>query len=186
MDAIGLLTSSLSPDKTIRARAEAELVNLLSSNPTEYLLTLSKTLLDAATPVHLRTSAGLAIKNTLSSRDNATQLELNNRWLNNLDQQTRQIIKSNSLQTLADASKNARQTAAQVIAAIASIELPLNQWNDLISTLLECMNNQSNEGLRQATLQTIGYVCEAIVSSHSTPSLIPDRIRADHTQKKKH
>lgn len=50
-----------------------------------------------------------------------------------------------------------------MIAAIAEIELPLNAWPDLITTMLA--NIQTTDStLKQSTLQAIGYVCEAIVS----------------------
>ena len=55
----------------------------------------------------------------------------------------------------------ARHTAALVIAKIAAIELPSSQWPDLIQTLLGNMRVQPPKtGLRQATLETLGYICE--------------------------
>ena len=53
--------------------------------------------------------------------------------------------------------------ASQVVAAIAAVELPVNQWGDLIEVLLSFVNNQTNINVRIATLQTIGYICEVIV-----------------------
>ena len=58
------------------------------------------------------------------------------------------------------------QVAAQFVAAIAAVELPIGQWMDVIETLLGFMNEQANTPLRVATLQAIGYICESIVSSH--------------------
>lgn len=55
----------------------------------------------------------------------------------------------------------ARHTAALAIAKVAAIELPAQQWQDLVSTLLANMNVQPpNNGLRQSTLEALGYVCE--------------------------
>lgn len=54
--------------------------------------------------------------------------------------------------------------AAQVIAAIAEIELPLNQWNILIQTLLNNVTQSQNSTHKQASLQAIGFICETIVS----------------------
>jgi hypothetical protein len=53
---------------------------------------------------------------------------------------------------------------AQVIAAIASVELPHAQWPELIIRLLENMTTSDNAMLKRATLKTIGFVCESIVS----------------------
>lgn len=55
----------------------------------------------------------------------------------------------------------ARHTAALVIGKVAAIELPAKQWNELISTLLNNMSQQPpNGGLKQSTLEALGYVCE--------------------------
>ena len=55
----------------------------------------------------------------------------------------------------------ARHTAALAIAKIAAIELPAKQWPELVSTLLANMNIQPpNPGLKQSTLEALGYVCE--------------------------
>lgn len=53
--------------------------------------------------------------------------------------------------------------AAQSVAAIATVELPVGQWPELIEILLGFVNNASNTPLRIATLNAIGYICETIV-----------------------
>jgi importin subunit beta-1 len=57
-----------------------------------------------------------------------------------------------------------RGTAPQVISAIAEIELPANQWSELIPTLLDNVTNQESALQRQASLQALGYICESTVS----------------------
>jgi importin subunit beta-1 len=55
----------------------------------------------------------------------------------------------------------ARHTAALALAKIAAIELPLKQWPTLITTLLGNMGQQPpNQALKQATLESLGYICE--------------------------
>lgn len=55
--------------------------------------------------------------------------------------------------------REARHTAALVIAKVAAIELPRSSWPDLISTLLGNMGlTPPNSGLRQATLESLGCV----------------------------
>ncbi len=52
-----------------------------------------------------------------------------------------------------------RHTAALVIAKVAAIEIPQNAWPDLINNLLSNMSAAAgNDGLRQATLESLGYV----------------------------
>jgi importin subunit beta-1 len=81
----------------------------------------------------------------------------------NLSNDIRQRIKNEALTTLASPSTKAGTFASQVVAAIASVELPNNQWSDLIGILLGLVNNGDNANLRIAALQTIGYICESIV-----------------------
>ncbi len=46
---------------------------------------------------------------------------------------------------------------------MAAIELPTGQWPDLIQTLLGNMGVQPpNTGLRQVTLEALGYICEEL------------------------
>lgn len=56
-----------------------------------------------------------------------------------------------------------RNNAAQAVAAIAAIELPQNQWPDLITGLLHNVSSTQDVALKQASLQAIGYICETIV-----------------------
>lgn len=68
--------------------------------------------------------------------------------------------------TLGSPQQKAGTFASQVVAAIAAVELPQEQWPNLIEILLGFVNsqaNQANTNLRVSTLQTIGFICEAIV-----------------------
>lgn len=87
-----------------------------------------------------------------------------NRWLQ-LNNETKSKIKQDSLITLSSPSQKAGTFASQVVAAIAAVELPQGQWPNLIEILLGFVNDQSNANLRISTLQTIGFICEAIVSN---------------------
>jgi importin subunit beta-1 len=63
-----------------------------------------------------------------------------------------------------------------VVAAIAAIELPNHQWQDLISTLITAVTS-GDLNTRVATLQCIGFICETIVRaniwSSSSITLLP-------------
>jgi hypothetical protein len=68
------------------------------------------------------------------------------------------------LYTLNSPEAKAGIAAAQVIAAVAAIELPRGDWPDLVKIMLENVTNAgSSVNLKQSTLQAIGFVCEEIV-----------------------
>ncbi|BGP03309.1 Importin subunit beta-1 [Rhodotorula toruloides] len=161
MDANAVLAATLSPNHQERELAESQLLSFLSSNPSAYLASLSQTLADAQAPAHIRNAAGLAIKNALTAREAPRQEEYANRW-KNLDPATRDRVKHDALATLAAPERSARNVSGQVIAAVAAVELPAGMWVGLVGQLLELASRQDNPHLRQATLQTIGYICEAI------------------------
>jgi len=160
-DIVALLGNTLSPDAGTRSAATSQLEQLSATSFPQYLLSLSQVLADNAnSPGHVRNAAGLALKNTLTARESARLEQYAARWREQLDDQTRTTVKEASIQTLASADRQARSVAGQVVAAIAAIELPNGGWNDLIARLLAGVNQQENTGLRMASLQAIGYVCE--------------------------
>jgi importin subunit beta-1 len=53
-------------------------------------------------------------------------------------------------------------SASQAVASVAAIELPQGQWPDLIQTLLSFVSTQDSN-VKEASLQTIGFICETIV-----------------------
>lgn len=163
MDANQLLTNTLSPDQAIRTDAEQKLEAAARDSYPIYMSTLAAELANEASPSHIRTAAGIAVKNALTARDQARVEEYTARWTN-LPQASRDDIKQKVLSTLGSQEHRAGTAAAQVIAAIAAIELPVGLWNELISQLLGAMGDASNMRLRQAALQAIGFTCEGISS----------------------
>lgn len=161
------------------------------------MLMLSSVLVDESSALHIRNAAGLALKNALSARvwtlplfpsfllsqpfflclkflqENARQQEYSNRWLS-LNNDAKGKIKQDALVTLNSSSSKAGNVASQVVAAIAAVELPQGQWADLIGVLLGFVNNeQSTPNLKITTLQTIGFICETIVSPFCDPFHLP-------------
>lgn len=51
-------------------------------------------------------------------------------------------------------------SAAQLIASIAAIELPRNEWPELMAALVHNVGNGS-DSLKQSSLTTIGFICES-------------------------
>lgn len=68
-------------------------------------------------------------------------------------------------------------SAAQCVAYIAVIELPHNQWTDVIQMLVGNVTGhsgslQSSELLKEASLEAIGYVCADIVITYKTCTIV--------------
>ena len=72
-------------------------------------------------------------------QESAQQSNYANRWLTT-DPAVRDRIKQESLTTLGSNSSKAGAVAAQIISAIAAVELPSDQWPDLIGQLLGFVN----------------------------------------------
>lgn len=161
MNASELLANTLSPDQHTRQDAEEKLESASRENYPAYMMMLVTELVNDSSEPHVRNAAGLALKNAISARDATRQQEYSNRWLA-LDAGVRTQIKQKALQALASPISRVGQVTAQFVAAIAAVELPVGQWNDLIEILLGFMNDQANTPLRVATLQAIGYICESI------------------------
>ena len=70
---------------------------------------------------------------------------------------------------MASATQIVRQTTAQVVSAIALIELPKGQWNELIPNLTSAVTTSPDDGLKEAVLETIGFICEEIVRPTRQP-----------------
>jgi importin subunit beta-1 len=81
------------------------------------------------------------------------------RWANQLDPTVKNTVKELALKTLASSDARAGQSAAQFIASIAAIELPRNQWPDLLSALVQNVGEGAPHQ-KQASLTTIGFICE--------------------------
>lgn len=109
---------------------------------------------------HIRAAAGLALKNAFSAREFARQTALQAKWLNHTDQDTKTRVKQLSLETLSSSNAQAGQATAQVVAAIAAIELPRNQWPDLMNGLVRNVS-EGTQHQKQSSLTAIGFICES-------------------------
>lgn len=124
-----------------------------------YLTTLSRELANESAESQVRIAAGLALKNSFSARDFTRLREVQTRWLQGLTPQIKTEVKGYALQTLTSDDTRAGNSAAQFIAAIAAIELPREQWGELMAKLVENVGN-GKDSTKRSSLQTIGYICE--------------------------
>ncbi|KAJ1971490.1 karyopherin Kap95 [Dimargaris xerosporica] len=160
MNVAEILANTLSPEQQIRQDATAKLEMAAAENFAGYTVALVQELVNEQNPSHVRTAAGIALKNTMTAKDMQRQEEMAKQWMS-IEAATKQQVKQATLQTLASSDLRAGTAAAQVVAAIAGIELPLQEWGDLIKNLLSFMETD-NTNLKQSTLQAIGFVCETI------------------------
>lgn len=155
-----ILINATSTDLHTRQMAEGMLAEADKQNSAVFLQMLCAELANDEKPAQARKLAGLILKNALTAKDEARRMQLFQKWLS-LDASIKAQIKTTVLKTLGAAEKEARHTAAQVIAKIGLIELPRNLWPELIQALLVNMQ-QVDDNIKQATLEALGYICEEI------------------------
>lgn len=160
MEVTQILLNAQAVDGTVRKQAEESLKQFQEQNLPSFLLSLAGELSNEDKPVESRKLAGLILKNALDAKEQHRKLELVQRWLS-LDTSAKAQIKAGLLKTLSSLAPDARSTASQVIAKVAGIELPHKQWPELIGALLSNIH-QLPAHTRQATLETLGYVCEEV------------------------
>ncbi|GAB7351689.1 hypothetical protein MBLNU459_g2284t1 [Dothideomycetes sp. NU459] len=160
MDVNQVLLGTLSPDTQIRNAAEQQLTQAAEADFSGYLTTVAQTLSNEAAEPQVRTAAGLVLKNSFSAREYTRLRQQQDRWLNMVDANTKQGIKALALQTLKSNDARAGGSAAQFIASVAAIELPREQWPELMPTLVQNVGEGAAHQ-KQASLTTIGFICEA-------------------------
>lgn len=160
MEVTEILLNAQSVEGAVRKNAEESLRQFQEQNLPSFLLSLSGELSNDAKPVESRKLAGLVLKNALDAKEQHRKFELVQRWLS-LDSSVKSQIKTCLLKTLSSPVHDARSTASQVIAKIAGIEMPHKQWPELVGSLLSNIH-QLPPHTRQATLETLGYMCEEV------------------------
>nr|GEV83021.1 importin subunit beta-1 [Tanacetum cinerariifolium] len=160
MEVTQILLNAQSVDGSVRKHAEESLKQFQEQNLAGFLLSLSGELASEEKPADSRKLAGLILKNALDAKEQHRKFELVQRWLS-LDVGVKTQIKTCLLQTLTSPIYEARSTTSQVIAKVAGIELPQKQWPELIGSLLSSIH-QVPVHVKQATLETLGYLCEEV------------------------
>ena len=160
VDVTQLLLQAQDPDATVRNQAERNLRDFQEQNYPSFLASCAAELSNVNKPPDSRRLAGLVLKNSLDAKDDARKFELQQRW-SAVDPGLRGQIREALLSTLQMDPQDVRHTAALVLAKVAAIDLPHQEWPNLVGALLANMSAQPpNQGVRQATLEALGYVCE--------------------------
>lgn len=159
-----LLLHAQDPDANVRSLAEQKISQFQEHDYPGFLASLAAELSSLAKPADSRRLAGLVLKNTLDAKDESRKAELQARW-GAVDPTLKNQIREALLSTLQMEPQDVRHTAALVLAKVAAIDLPRREWPNLISSLLANMSaTPPHHGVRQATLETLGYVCEEMAS----------------------
>ncbi|KAL1490417.1 hypothetical protein ABEB36_013118 [Hypothenemus hampei] len=159
---IQVLEKTVSPDKNDQEQASSFLEQAATTNVLGFIRTLSDILRHGGNSLVARMAGGLQLKNQLTSKDPSVKLQYQQRWLA-FPEDIRNYIKKNVLGALGTETSRP-SSAAQCVAYIAVTELPQGQWPDLISTLVNNVINATSEMQKEATLETIGYICSEIES----------------------
>ncbi|XP_043211672.1 importin subunit beta-1-like isoform X2 [Amphibalanus amphitrite] len=158
---IQILEKTVSPDKAELEQAQQFLEQAASQNFPEYVKALSDILYHGANSPVARMAAGLQLKNTLTSKDTTVRAMHQQRWLD-FPPDVKEHVKRNILAALGT-ENNRPSSAAQCVAYIAIVELPQNQWTDLVSVLVNnVIGPGSTEIIKEASLEAIGYICQDI------------------------
>lgn len=182
MDVTQILLAAQSPDQGVRREAEKVLKEAEEKNISAYLVLLVDHLAAEGNDRESRRLAGLIVKNAVDARDPTVRAHLADRWISSVDDPSKKHIRFALFAALAAIDPQPRRAAAQVIAKIAAIDLPRpGAWDVLINELLmRATSSESADHLRQAALETLGYICEEaaygdamdrILSSHSNEIL---------------
>jgi len=151
----------LSPDANIRLESETQLKRFSNENFVQYAGLLSQVLIEENSRVEPRILAALNLKNELISKDSIKNSQFAQRWSQQIDLESRSQIKQNALAALTSSEPRVANASAQLIAAIADIELPQNEWQDLMKIMVDHTSPNQSENSRRAALLTIGYICES-------------------------
>mmetsp|Transcript_30862 Transcript_30862/g.52813 ORF Transcript_30862/g.52813 Transcript_30862/m.52813 type:complete len:861 (+) Transcript_30862:33-2615(+) len=151
--------SDLTSAGAARQQAESIKEQQLAQNLAGYLKSLADALVTESVPDASRHMAGLIIKNAINGNtENVRQKQV--AW-SNIPQNQRDAIKSTLLKGLASTCNPARRGCAAAISSIATTEFLIEEWKDLIPILVNAIK-QNNPVVQEATLTTIGFICEDI------------------------
>ena len=131
MDITQVLLAAQSPDANLRTVAEDNLTQFQEQNLPNFLLSLSIELSNDEKPPESRRLAGIILKNSLDAKDSAKKELLTQQWVS-VDPSVKLKIKESLLVTLGSSVHDARHTSSQVIAKVASIEIPRREWKTLL------------------------------------------------------
>jgi len=170
MDLTTVLLNCQNADITIRQNAEQALI-AAEQNLGEFMVQLATQLSTEGVDLNARQLAGLYLKNFFSARDSNILADKLNKW-HAMNSEFKEQVKTLLLQSLRSPHAIARHTAAQAAAQIAIIDIPSKEWSNLLPTLLQYSTTEDNDGIKVASLETLGYICEELSDEYVDQSEI--------------
>lgn len=165
MSIVDALSATLGNNNELRATAERQLREFEEKDICGFMRSLIPVFSDEKLPQEIRQSAGINLKNAISQNGDKKR-----RWVT-LPGELKLEMHHLCIAMLESSSEQVRHVAAQLTNAIALIELPRGEWKDIIDVLCNKSLNQSNEGLFESSLMTIGFICQEIdpveIAEHS-------------------
>jgi len=156
-----------SSDPNVRRPAEEKLKHWEMNHFGDYLLGLCLILNNKEVQGEIRQLAGLQVKILVGGGKTAeSQAILKARYFE-LSPETRKNLRETVIPCLGTDIPECRKVAAQVVARIASVELPRGLWNDLIAMLLSVVETKfdsqmQQRDMRESALLTLGFVGEEL------------------------
>lgn len=158
----------LSADPTVRLQSETQLKKLSNDNFLQFAGLLSQILADESVRLEARILAALSLKNELISKDSVKSQQFAQRWLTQIDTESKNHIKKFALGALLSPEARVANASAQLIAAIADIELPRGEWPDLMKIMVDNTASTQPENVKRASLLALGYICESADPGNET------------------
>lgn len=175
MDLSSILLGAQSPDHAVRTQAETMLKEAEQTNFGTYLATLADHLAGNQNNPESRRLAGLIIKNCIHARDPSVRSQYLERWVQGIDEPGKAHIRRSLINTLSAQAPEPRRAAAQVIAKIAAMDMSRpGGWDTLINELLSSCSNATDDHLKQACLETLGYICEEATFGDSMDTVLSE------------
>lgn len=167
---ITVLEKTVSSSQADQNHAVRYISEYIQRDLTNFLQALADILYNQQNSPVVRAAAGLQLKNQLTARDDFLRQQQQARW-RSLPEMNKMYIKERVSKALGTEIFRP-SSAPQCVAYIAVAELTEKQWPDFINALVQnAKAPQSNDKLRLATLEAIGYICQEIISSeHQLPS----------------
>lgn len=148
-------------DHNKRTQAEIQLSEAANNHFKEFINLLIETVVNEEAKTEVRMLAGIGLKNQLTSKNIKTKISQHERWIS-LDEATKSKIKVLAIEGLSISDERVANSAAQLVAAIADIELPRNEWLDLIPKIIQNTKPENPINVKRASHLAIGYICESV------------------------
>lgn len=162
MDLQTILLQASSPDTLSRNNAETILNTAIETQYDDFMVALAQQFTNENTVATSRQLAGIFLKNQITAQSSDIKQKKVFKW-DNCKTTAKDIIKKCILDSLFSSVSVVRHTAAQLIAAYGSIDVPTGNWSTLLPSLLGwVMTPDVIMDVKVAILQALGYFCEAL------------------------